>query len=70
MLSVMNTDGPTFNTRSQIHQRLSVDTSTSQPDITPEVLEVPDTTPQSLTANRLEALLQMQKTDHFCQKFI
>ena len=44
------------------------DTSTSQPDITQEVSEVTDPTPKSLTADRLEALLLMQKTDPFCKK--
>ena len=41
MLSVSNTDGPTFNTRSQTHQHLTPDTSTVQPSITPEVSPVP-----------------------------
>ena len=59
MLSVTNSNGPPFNTRSQTCQCLSPDTSTSQPDIRPEVSEVPDPTPKSLTADRLEALLQM-----------
>ena len=57
MLSATNTDRPAFNTRSQTHQHLSLDTSTSQPDITPEAPEVTDPTPKSLTADRLEALL-------------
>ena len=42
MLSVTNTEGPAFNTRSQTHQCLSPETSTSQPDITPEVSESED----------------------------
>ena len=33
----------------------------------PGVSEVPDPTPKSLTADRLKALLQMQKTDSFCK---
>ena len=68
MLSVTNSDGLTFNTRSQSHQCLCMSTSTSQQDIMPEVSEVPDPTPKSLTADRLEALLQMQKTDPFCKR--
>ena len=40
----------------------------SQPDITSEVSEVPDPTPKSLITDRLEALLQMQKTDPFCKR--
>ena len=67
LLSVMNPDGPAYNTRSQTHQCLSVDTLTSQPDVMPEVPEVPDPTPKSLTTERLEALLQIQKTDPFCK---
>ena len=41
------------------------DTSTSQSNITPAVSEVIDPTPKPLTADRLEALLQMQKSDPF-----
>ena len=68
LLSVTSSDGPTFNTRSQTHQCLSMDTYTAQPDVMPEVSEVPDPTPKSLTADRLEALLQMQKTDTFSKR--
>ena len=68
MLSVTNTDGPAFNTRSQTCQCLSMDTSTSQPDITPEVLEAKDPTPKSMTTDRLQALLKMQKTYPFCKR--
>ena len=50
MLSVANTDGPAFNTRSETHQHLSPDTSASQPDVTPDISEVTDPTPKSLTA--------------------
>ena len=67
MLSTTNTGGPSFNTRSQTHKHLSLDTSTSQPDVTPEVTEAMDPTPKSLTADRLQALLKMQKTDPFCK---
>ena len=68
MLSVTNTNGLDFNTRSQTHQCLSPDTFTSEPDITPEVLEATDRIPKSLAADRLQALLQMQKTDPFCKR--
>ena len=68
MLSVTDTDGPAFNTRSQTHDCLSMDTSTPQTDITPDVSEAKDATPKSLTADRLQALLQMQKTDPFCKR--
>ena len=68
LLSVINSDGPVFSTRSQTHQCLSMDTSTVQPDIMPETSKTPDPTPKSLTADRLETLLQMQKTDPFCKR--
>ena len=60
MLSVTNTDSQTCH--------LSLDTSTSQPEITPAVSEVTDPSPKSLTVDRLEALLQMQKTGPFCKR--
>ena len=40
----------------------------SQPDVIPDVSEAKDPTPKSLTADRLQALLQMQKTDPFCKR--
>ena len=48
MLSVINPDGPAFNTRSQTHQHLSLDTSTScpQPDMRPDVTDPTDPTPK------------------------
>ena len=67
MLSVSKTDGPAFNTRSQTHQHLAADPSTAQPSISPEIASTLDPTPKSLTADRLESLLQMQKTDPFCK---
>ena len=67
MLSVTDTDGPGFNTRSQTCQHLHTDTSTSQPNITPDVSEARDPTPKTLTASRLQAFLQMQKTYPFCK---
>ena len=67
MLLVSNTDGPTFNTRSQTQQHLAPDTSTAQPSITPDITSTSDPTPKSLTVDKLEALLQMWKTDSFCK---
>ena len=67
MLSVSPTDGPAFNTRSQTQQHLAPDTPTAPPSITPDITSTPDPTPKSLTADRLKALLQMQKTDSFCK---
>ena len=68
MLSVSNTDGPAFHTRSQTQQCLAPDPSTAQPSITPDITSTPDPTPKSLTADRLEAPLQMQKTHPFCKQ--
>ena len=68
LLSVTNSDGPAFNTRSQTHQCLSMDTSTVQPAVTPEISKTPDPTPKSLTSDGLETLLQMQKMDPFCKR--
>ena len=62
MLSVSNT---AFNTRSHTQQHLVPDTSRAQPSIKPDIVSAPDPTPKSLTADRLEALLQIQKTDPF-----
>ena len=45
-----------------------MDTSTVPPDIKCEISTAPDPTPKSLTANRLEVLLQMQKADPFCKR--
>ena len=68
MLSVTNSEGPAFNTRSQTRQCHSPDTSISQPYVTPGVSDVTEPTPKSLTEDRLQALLQMQKTDPFCKR--
>ena len=68
LLSITNSDRPAFNTRSQTHQCLSMDTLTVQPDVMPEISKAPDPTPKLLNANRLEALVQMQKTDPFCKR--
>ena len=68
MPSVSNTDGLAFNTRNRTQQCLTPDTSTAQPSITPEVSPVPNPPPKSLTVDRLEALLQMQKIDPFCKQ--
>ena len=65
---VTNSDGPAFNTRSETHQCLSTDTSTIPPDVMPDITMTPDPMPKSLTANKLEALLQIQKTDPFCKR--
>ena len=66
MLTASSTDGPAFHTRSGT-QNTSSTTSTPHPDTTPQISQEPTTTPQPLTAECLEALLQMQRTDPFCK---
>ena len=61
MVSVSNKDGPAFNSRSQTQQHLASDKSTTQQHVTPDIMTTSDPTPKYLTADRLEALLQMQK---------
>ena len=68
LLFITNSDGPAFNTRSQTHHYLSMDTPTVPPDVMSEISKAPDPTPKLLPANRLEALLQMQKTDPLCKR--
>ena len=65
MVSVSNKDGPAFNTRSQTQQHLASDQSTPQQHITPDIMPTQDPIPKSLTADRVDALLQMQRTDPF-----
>ena len=67
MVSVSNKDRQAFNPRSQTQQCLASDQPTAQQHITPDIMPTPDPIPKSLTADRLEALLQMQKTDPFCK---
>ena len=73
MLSVTNHDGPAFHTRSTTaHCNITKDltlqpmTDTVTPDIT-KITDKPDATPKPLTEDRLQALLQMQRTDPFCK---
>ena len=68
MLSVSNTDETSLHAKSQTQQCLEPDISTAQPSITPDIMSMEDPTPKSLTEDRLEALLQMQKTDPFCKQ--
>ena len=67
MLSTMHSDGPAFNTRSRMAQQSPSEDSTPQTDaIALDVTDAQSFTPKSLSADRLEVLLQMQKTDPFC----
>ena len=59
MLTVTHTNGPAFNTRSWTKQDSTATTLTPHPEITPDISTDTDPTPKSLTADRLEALLQM-----------
>ena len=64
MLSATHSDGPAFNTRSKMAQHSSPEDTTPQRDaVAPEVTDTQTTTPKSLTADRSEALLQMQKIE-------
>ena len=66
MLTASSTDGPAFHTRS-CTQNTSSTTSTPHPNTTPLIYQEPITTPKPLTAEHLDALLQMQRTDPFCK---
>ena len=70
MLCVTNLDAPAFNTRSTTAQHTSTEDPTSQllsDAVMPDVTDTPSTTPKSLTTDRIQALLQMQKTDPVCK---
>ena len=66
MLTVSSNDGPAFHTRSHT-QHTSDNTSTPHMDTTPQISQEPTTTPKPLTADCLDTLLQMQRTDPFCK---
>ena len=67
MLTVMHTDRPASNTRSHTKKDSAGTTFTPHPDVTPDVSPDTNQTLKSLMADRLEALLQMQRTDPFCK---
>ena len=69
MLTASSTDGPAFHTRS-CTQNTSSTTSTPHPDTTPEISQEPTTTPKPLTAECLDALLQMQKTECISRRLL
>ena len=70
ILTVTHTDGPAFNTRSQAQQDSTATNSTTPPDITPDISSDTSPIPKSLTADRLEALLQMQKPIHSANTYL
>ena len=68
MLSATHSDGPAFNTRSKtVQHRSPEDTAPQTSAVVPDVTDTQRTTPKSLSADRLEALLQMQNMDPFCK---
>ena len=66
MLTASINDGPAFHTRSHTQ---SISDATSTPPVIPQLhISQGDTPmPKSLTADRQDALLQMQRTDPFCK---
>ena len=66
MLTAFSNDGPAFHTRSHT-QNTSDTTSPPHMDTTPQISPEPTTTPKPLTADHLDTLLQMQRTDPFCK---
>ena len=67
MLTASSNDGPAFHMRSHI-QNTSDTNSTPHMDTTPQISQEPTTTPiQPLTAECLDTLLQMHRTDPFCK---
>ena len=67
MLTTSSADGPAFNTRSCTQHTSSNATTTPHPNTSPQISQESTTTPKSLTADRLDALLQRQRTDPFCK---
>ena len=67
MLTASPTDGPAFHARSHTQNSPPSTTSTPHPDTAPQISQEPTTTPKLLTAECLEASLQIQKTDSFCK---
>ena len=67
MLTASSDDRPAFNTRSHAQHTSSNATSTPHPDTSPQISQESTTTQKPLTADQLDALLQMQRTDPFCK---
>ena len=66
MLTASFIDRPAFNTRSHT-QNTSDSTSALPTDAVPHLSQDATPTPKLLTADHLDALLQMQRTDPFCK---
>ena len=67
MLTVTHTDGSAFHTRSHTQKNSPDITSTPHPDVSPQISQEATSMSRPLTADRLEALLQMQRTDPLCK---
>ena len=67
MLTVTHTDGPASSTKSCTEKDSPDTTSTPHPNVSPSISTNAAQTPKPLTVDRLEALLQMQRTDPFCR---
>ena len=66
MLTASFSDGPAFHTRSHT-QSTSDSTSALHTDAAPHISQDATTTAKPITADHLDALLQMQRTDPFCK---
>ena len=66
MLTASLNDGPAFDARSHTQSTLG-STSTFPTDPTPHISQDATPTPKPLTADHLDAFLQMQRTDPFCK---
>ena len=67
MLTAFSTDRPAFHTRSCTQHTSSSATSTPHLYTSPQISQEPTTTPKPLTADCLDALLQMQGREPFCK---
>ena len=67
MLTASYADGPAFNTRSHTQTTSPNTTSTPDPNLSPRISKEMNPNPKLLTADRIGALLQMQRTDPFCK---
>ena len=66
MLTASFSDGPAFHTRSHTQSTLD-STSALHTDAAPHISQDATTTPKPITADCLDVLLQMQRTDPFCK---
>ena len=67
MLTASSTDGPAFHTRSHTQHSSSSATSTPHPDTSLQISQEPNTTPKQLTADCMDTLLQIQRTNPICK---